>query len=135
MGLSHAVTFQGGGGCVTELTCDESDLLPANGLAASFRMRGERDHTEPAMDGVRYLMSSQVERLTQNLFEATHRDMVRHSQQRGLLVSFDEWAADGPAPFTYIEHEARHREFHVYAYHAFPDDLSIVKTQSIFEIA
>ena len=37
MGLSHAVMFQRPGACMTELCCAETDLLPANGLASSFR--------------------------------------------------------------------------------------------------
>lgn len=135
MGLSHAVTVVGSEGCMTELTCAESDLLPANGLASTFRFRGERDHNEAMSDGIRYMMSSQVERLSQNLFEVTHRDLIRHSETHGLIATFDEWAGDGPVPFTYIEHEAREQELHVYTYHAFPEDLTILKTQSIFEVS
>ncbi len=136
MGLTHAVTIQGSEGCMTELTCAESDLLPANGLASTFRFRGERDHNEVLTDGIRYMMSSQVERLSQNLFEVIHRDMIRQAESRGLIATFDEWATeDGLAPFTYIEHEAREQELHVYTYHAFPGELTILKTQSIFEVS
>ncbi|MCH8900645.1 MAG: DUF2617 family protein [Acidobacteria bacterium] len=135
MGLSHAVMFQRPGACMTELCCAETDLLPANGLASSFRFRGEKDHNEPATGGIRYMMSSQVERMSQNLFEVTHRDLVTQAQDRGTVVTFAEWADDGLPPFTLVEYEARAKELHVYVFHAFPDELTIVKTQSIFELA
>ncbi len=134
MGLAHAVTVQSKGSCLTELACDESDLLPANGLATSFRFRGEKDHNETPSEGIRYMMSSQVERMTPNLFEVTHRDLVAHAKNRGLLVSYADWADDGLAPFTFIDFEARAKELHVYAFHAFPEELTILKTQSIFEV-
>ena len=38
-------------------------------------------------------------------------------------------------PFTYIDYEAKPNGLHVFTYHAFPADLTIVKTQSIFELA
>ena len=44
------------------------------------------------------------------------------------------WAYGDLVPFTYIDHEARDREFHVHAFHAFPQDRTLVKTQSIFEL-
>ena len=40
----------------------------------------------------------------------------------------------GLTPFTFIDYEAKPTELHVFAFHAFPDDLTIVKTQSIFEL-
>ncbi len=135
MGLAHIVSFQAGSGFLTELVCDESDLLPANGLATSFRLRGERDHNEAMTDGIKYMMSSQVERMSQNLFEVTHRDFVAQAKRRGVFVSFADWANDGLAPFTTIEYEARDKELHVYTYHAFPDELTLLKTQSIFEVS
>jgi len=134
-GLSHVVTFQVKDGVVTELTSVESELLPKNGLVSEFRFRGEQEMHETVEDvGVQYIMSSQVERMTGNLFAATHRDLVRHAEKRGILVPFNEWAGDGLEPFSFIDYEARDYELYIHAFHAFPDDLTVLKTQSIFEI-
>ena len=52
-----------------------------------------------------------------------------------MLVRFDEWAqGDELVPFTFIDYEARDRELHVQAFHVFPADYTILKTQSIVEI-
>lgn len=135
VGLSHVVTVQIGNQFVTELISEENDLLPKAGLVTSFRFRGERDHTQAFDDGVRYMMSSQVEKMTSNLFPSSHRDLMRYAKKRGTFCEFDEWEHDGLVPFTFVDCDPRERELHVHAYHAYPDDLTILKTQSIVEIA
>jgi hypothetical protein len=135
-GLSHVVSFQVGDSFATELTATdgEHNMLPKTGLVTEFRFRGERDDLQTFESGVRYIMSSQVERMTANLFAATHRDLVRHAGKRGIFRTFDDWTGeDGLQPFTFIDFEARDEEFHVHAFHAFPEDLTILKMQSIFE--
>jgi hypothetical protein len=134
VGLSHVVTVQFGQNCLTELIAHESELLPKNGMATSFRLRGERDHAQSFANGLRFILSSQVEKMSSNLFPSSHRDLVRYAQKRGMFYSFGEWEFDGLEPFTFVDFEAREREFHVHAFHAFPEELTLLKTQSIFEI-
>ena len=134
VGLAHVVTFQSGDQILTELITEDNELLPKAGLATSFRFRGERDHMQSFKQGLKYILSTQVERMTPQLFPATHRDYVHYALNRGLFVSFDEWTHDGLAPFTFIDFDARDHEFHVHAFHAFPEELTLLKTQSIFEI-
>lgn len=135
MGLAHLVTVQYRTHVLTELITDDGESLPKAGLAASFRFRGERDHTQSFNDGGRYILSTQVERLTPQLFPATHRDYLHYGQNRGIFAQFDEWSYDGLPPFTFIDYDARDNEFHVHAFHVFPEEMTILKTQSIFEIA
>ena len=134
VGLAHVIMVQFGKQCITELIADASDLLPKSGVVASFRFRGERDHSQNFGEDVRYILSSQVERMSSNLFPSSHRDLIRYGQKRGMFQSFDEWESDGLAPFTFIDIESREREFYVHAYHAFPEGQTLLKTQSIFEI-
>ncbi len=134
IGLAHVVTVQFGKSFLAELISDENEVLPKMGLVTSFRFRGERDHSQSFPDGLRYMLSSQVEKMSANLFPSSHRDLVRHAQKRGMFAAFKEWESDGLAPFTFIDYEAREREFHVHAYHAFPEDMTLLKTQSIFEL-
>jgi hypothetical protein len=135
IGLSHVVTVQSAGRCITEATTEDVEVLPQNGLVTSFQFRGERDHLEEFDDGLRYILSTQVERMNQNLFHASHRDLLRYASNRGLLVTFDDWADEEDlVPFTFIDHEARDQELHVQSFHVFPADYTILKTQSIFEV-
>ena len=134
-GLSHVVTVHSAGRYSTEVTTDDIDVLPHNGMVTNFQFRGERDHMETFDDGLQFILSTQVERMTQNLFHASHRDLLRYAETRGLLVEHNEWAEnDGLTPFSFVDFEPRDKEFHVQAFHVFPADYSILKTQSIVEV-
>ncbi|RME38190.1 MAG: DUF2617 family protein [Planctomycetota bacterium] len=135
VGLAHVVTVQTGDQILTELITDDPEMLPKTGLAASFKFRGERDHTQSFTEDVKYILSTQVERMTPQIYPPTHRDYVHYAKGRKMFVSYDEWMGeDGLAPFSFIDYDARDHEFHVHAFHAFPDELTLLKTQSIFEV-
>ncbi len=135
VGLGHVVTFHAGKRVLTEVATADSDLLPERGLAHQFRFRGERDHSERWDNGVNYMLSSQIERMSKQLFQASHADLIRHAHRRGILTTFEEWASNGDlVPFTFIDYEARERELHVNAFHVYPEELTFVKTQSIVEL-
>jgi hypothetical protein len=133
VGLAHVVTVEFRDGSLTEVVAEPSELLPRAGLANTFRFRGERDYSQTFPGGLQYILSTQVERMTANLFPATHRDLTADGQRRGLFQSFEDWTENEFVPFTLMDYEARDAEFHVHAFHVFPSELTIVKTQSIFE--
>lgn len=135
LGLSHVVSLQSAGRCVTEVTTTDVDVLPQNGLVTSFQFRGERDHHEKFDDGLHYILSTQVEKMNRNLFHASHRDLLNYASTRGILVKFEDWTDDDNlVPFSFVDWELRNRELHVQAFHAFPADYTILKTQSIVEV-
>lgn len=133
-GLGHVVTVQFGKNYLSELVSEQSELLPRVGLAHTFRFRGERDFSQSFPGGLKYILSTQVERMTPNLFPSTHRDLMRYAERRGMYSTFNEWGHDGLEALTFVDFEPREREFHVHAFHLFPAERTILKTQSIFEI-
>lgn len=133
IGLSHVITVTSENQSITQLTSNESELLPQRGLITRFRLKGERDHDRKCPNGWNYMVSSQVEVMNEHLYKSVHGDLERHAHKRGWIYRFDQWAEGDLVPFTYISHEARDKELHIYAYHAFPAECTIVKTQSIFE--
>ncbi len=134
VGLSHVVTLTVGSRSLTELLGPENDLLPARGILARFRLKGERDQEKRLPEGWCHMISTQVETMDEPLYKSVHHDLLRHAVKRGGFHAYEDWAEGDLVPFTYIDHEARDAEFHVHAFHAFPQERTLVKTQSIFEI-
>jgi hypothetical protein len=134
VGLSHVVTLTLGQRTLTELLWVDSDLLPSRGGISRFRLTGERDQERRLPDGWCHLVSSQVETMDEPLYKSVHNDLLRHAARRGSFVAYDEWGDRDLLPFSYIDCEARDAEFHIYAFHAFPQERTLVKTQSIFEV-
>ncbi|MFO0839325.1 MAG: DUF2617 family protein [Phycisphaerae bacterium] len=134
VGLGHVVTVNCDNTSVSELIAADNDLLPTRGVITRFRLKGERDLERKTPEGWIYLISTQVETMDEALYKSVHHDLVRHAQKRGWYYAFEQWGEGEMTPFSYLDHEARDREFHVHAFHAFPAERTIVKTQTIFEM-
>ena len=134
IGLSHVLTVSAGQRSITELLARDSDVIPTRGVMSRFRLKGERDHERRAPDGWGYMVSTQVETMDEALYKSVHYDLLRHTTRRGWFCSYDAWADGDLVPFTYIDHEARDSEFHMHAFHAYPQERTLIKTQSIIEL-
>lgn len=135
VGLSHVVTVTTADKTLTELLARDSDIIPTRGVVTRFRLKGERDHEKRTPDGWGYMISTQVETMDDALYKSVHFDLLRHAERRGWFVAYEQWAEAGEmVPFSYLDHEARDSEFHIHAFHAYPHERTIVKTQSIIEL-
>lgn len=135
VGLSHVVTVTQGDRCITELLSRHSDVLPNRGILSRFRLKGERDHERKTPEGWTYMVSTQIETMDEALYKSVHHDLLRHTEKRGWYVPYEAWSDGELTPFTYLDHEARDSEFHVHAFHAYPQERTLIKTQSIIELA
>lgn len=132
-GCSHVISFSVGRETISEVMAEEGDELPERGLEAQYRFRGEKQHELLLDTTIHYLMNFQVESMSAKLYAQTHQDLARAATRHGLFVPFPAWRTQGLTPFTYIDYQAKPDSLHVFAFHAFPDALTVVKTQSIFE--
>ncbi len=133
VGLGHVVTVTAGARSIVEVIAVDNNL-PNRGVLTRFRMKGERDLERRAPEGWHYMVSTQVELMDEPLYKSMHMDLLRYGQKRGWLHVYDQWSDGDLSPFTCIDCEARDAEFHVHAFHAFPGERTIVKTQTIFEL-
>lgn len=133
-GCSHVITFSSLAGTLSEVMAEEQDILPERGLVACFRVRGEKQHEFRNPQGAKYMMNLQVESMSPKLYTQTHHDLARSAAKQGLFVPFPQWRANELTPFTYIDYQSTPEALHIFAFHAFPDVLTVVKTQSIYEM-
>jgi len=134
-GLSHLIGFYNDDAAVTEVIADADVALPHRGKLLSLPIRGERNEQFDHDEGIRYITSFQVEQMSPRVYAKTHQELLEQADRNGLLVPFPQWAGNGLAPFTHVDYEAKARQLHVFAYHAFPEQRTLIKTQSIFELA
>lgn len=132
-GCTHVVSVFAGDVCLTEVVSTPEDVLPDKGLIERFHFKGPRSHKCTLSRGVNYMTDFQVEKLSQNLYKQTHADLERFSQNRGTFVKFPEQEAGGLQPFCYIDIEARRTELHVHTFAAYPEQVAMIKTQSLFD--
>jgi hypothetical protein len=133
-GCTHVTGFFRDRQSLVEVVAGTDQQLPQKGRLLEFPFRGERDHERKRAGGISYMMSFQVESMSPDVYSRTHHELARLGARRGLFVPFPKWMARSLTPFTYIDYDAKPNELHVFAFHAFPEDLTVVKTQSIFEL-
>ena len=133
-GLSHVVGFHRGNATVTELIAPAGTMLPQRGQLVCLGMRGERDQEFVHDEGIRYISSFQVERLSPRVYQKVHAELADRDGADAMTVLFPQWATSAIVPLTTIDVEAKIGHLHLFSYHLFPDELTIVKSQSIFEL-
>lgn len=134
-GCTHVISFHREQSSLVQVIADAQMELPERGRLLELPFRGEKDHDSQRAPGIHYMMNFQVEAMSPAVYSKTHHDLARAGMHRGLFVPFPTWMAHGLTPFTFLDYEAKANELHIFAFHAFPEDLTIVKSQSIFELA
>jgi hypothetical protein len=76
----------------------------------------------------------QVEKMSPALYKNSHEDLKKFARNRGIFVKFPDSEIGGLEPFCYIDFEARRHEFHIHTFAAYPDQVIMIKTQSLFEL-
>ena len=134
-GCTHVIGFYRDRASIVEVTADAEAELPARGLLLETPFRGEKAHERKRAEGINYMVNYQVETMSPAVYSKTHHELARQGSRRGLFVPFPKWMSRSLTPFTYIDYEAKPNELHVFTFHAFPEDLTLIKTQSLFELS
>ena len=132
-GCTHVVSVFSGKVCLSEVVCAPDQMLPQRGLIERFKFSGPRSHKCTLSRGVNYMTNFQIEKMSPNLYRQSHLDLERFARNRGVFVKFQEQQIDGLQPFCYIDFEARQKELHIHTFAAYPDQVTMIKTQSLFD--
>ena len=132
-GCTHVVSVYAGNVCLSEVVSTPGQMLPQRGLIERFQFRGPRSHKCTLSRGVSYMTDFQVEKMSPNLYRQSHIDLERFARNRGMFVKFPGLEIGGLQPFCYIDFEARRTELHIHTFAAYPDQVTMIKTQSLFD--
>jgi hypothetical protein len=134
-GCTHVISFYMDDQSMVECIASvEETQLPQRGRALSWALKGERSHQRRRPNGISYMMSFQCEVMSSRVYHKVHHELARQGARRGLFVPFPMWMDQSLTPFTYVSYEAEAEHLHVMTWHAFPEALTIVKIQSLFEL-
>ena len=133
-GCTHVVSVYADDVCLSEVVSAPNQLLPHRGLIERFQFSGPRSHKCTLSRGVSYMTDFQIEKMSANLYQKSHIDLERFARNRGVFVKFPRLETDaGLQPFCYLDFEARRNELHIHSFSAYPEQLTMIKTQSLFD--
>ena len=134
-GFGHVVTWRHDGLTLTEVATSASEPVPLKRRLLSHRIGGERSERVECRGGACYQTCFQMERADAEVFWSLQQELADSGAKRGLLHRFEAPGRMALGALSWIDVETRPRSLFVQAFHTFPDDLAIVKSQSLFEVA
>ena len=130
----HVVTWRYQGITLTEVAASAQHPLPQKRRLLRYRLQGQRSDRIECRGGVVYQVSFQLEPVAPEVFWTFQQELVDDGQQQGMLQTFDSSGRMAIGALSYIHVESRSRSLLVQAFHTFPDDYAIVKSQSLFQL-
>ncbi len=129
----HLVTWRKDGLTLTEVATSVSNPMPQKRRLLSQRIAGERSDRLECRGGASYETCFQLESVQQEVFWSFQQELVEAGMKRGILHRFESGGRVALGAVSWIDVETRPRSLIIQAFHTFPDDMAIVKSQSVFE--
>jgi hypothetical protein len=129
----HVISWENRDVHLTEVAAAMDQPLPQKRRLLDHRLRGEHSGTLRCAHGVHYQMSFQVEVLPEEIFLHVHDEILADGSKRGILHNFQPHHRLAVAPLGFVSVEARAGCLFLSAFHTFPDEHTVVKTQSLIE--
>jgi hypothetical protein len=129
----HVITWENPDVLLTEVTAAADQELPQRRRLLHYRLRHEHNGCLPCAHGIHYEMSFQVEVLSPEIFVHVHDEIVNDGSKRGLLHNFPAHHRLAIAPLGFVSAEARPGCLFLSSFHTFPNEHTVVKTQSLIE--
>ncbi len=129
----HVIIWENADVLLTEIATAGDTGLPEKRRLLAYKLRGEHSGTLACAHGITYQMSFQVETLPPEIFLHVHDEILAGGGKRGLLHNFQPNHRLALAPLGYIEVEARPGCVFFSTFHTFPDENTVIKSQSLIE--
>ncbi|HZZ71637.1 MAG TPA: DUF2617 family protein [Pirellulales bacterium] len=131
----HLVNWRYGGITLTEVATAAHHPLPTLRRLMNHKLKGQRQDRLTTRGGCRYQMSFQLETAVDpSVFWSFQQELAQDGERKGMLHRFDSSGRIALGALSYINIETRQKSLLVQAFHTFPDDYAIVKSQSLFEM-
>jgi hypothetical protein len=130
----HVVTWRYGGLTLTEVAAAVHHPLPKMRRLLGYHLKGQRTDRVECRGGVTYQTSFQLEPTDPEVFWLFQQELALEGQRQGMLHQFKSSGRMALGALSYINLEARNRSLSIQAFHTFPDDYAVVKSQSLFKL-
>ncbi len=130
----HLLSFRHKGQVLCEVATSAAHPLPQKKQVIARRLRGQRNESVEHDAGILYHVSFQVEHLEPDVFLHFHEELLLDCARCRVSHQFTPTSRLYPAPLSFVETEVHPNSLLVHAFHTFPDNCAVVKTQSLFEV-
>jgi hypothetical protein len=129
----HVITWENADVLLTEVAAAADQELPEKRRLLSYRLRGEHGGMLSCAHGIKYQTTFQVETLAPEIFLQVHEEILLDGEKRGMLHNFQPSPRLTVSPLGFIAVESRFNCLFLSTFHTFPEEYTVVKSQSLIE--
>lgn len=118
---------------LTEVASESSQPLPQGGRLLHRRLHTEQAETVIPMAGFCYQIAAQIETLSPEVYPHVHQEIVSESDRGGLTHFYSPQHRLAIPPISVAVQDSGPDFVSVSTFHTFPDELAVVKTQTLIE--
>ncbi len=131
----HAITWSAGSSRISEILSASDSALPDTGQLFRSPVRHERSASLAPSSGLQYQTCFEAERVDPVVFSRICDELALDASRQCLIHRAKAPNRMAPQPLSYVRLDSTPRRLSVFCVHTFPDELAIVRTQSLFELA
>lgn len=129
----HIVEFRDASQVVTEVTGPVGLSLPDRGLSVGHRLGGSKDWSFNLAGGLKADFSAHVEAVDPEVFRSLDQELCIDAHDATLVFRFPGGHRLQPSPLSVVQVETLPRGLLIHAFHTFPENCAVLRTQSLFE--
>ncbi len=129
----HVLEFRSEDSIITEVAATKQEEYPLNRRVVDRRLIGYRTHMVD-LPTVRYHCSYQLEHVPLDVYLQLHREFEMDAQNATLSLTFAGSSPQSPPCISMLKCDILQEGLVVHAFHTFPDNAAVLRTQTLFEI-
>ncbi len=130
----HVLQLRSGSHVLCEVVAPREQPLPHRQRLFEKTLRGSRDESLWLPGGVGYHLSFQIERLDPEVYLHLHEEFSSDCRKATLGHMFAPPNRLAPAAVSYLQLDLFPHSLLVHAFHTFPENCAVVKTQTLIEL-
>lgn len=130
----HYLQLSSSGESVLEVTAPDSQILSTFGLQQTYFFNDDEELLVETDDPFDYHFAGQVDTVDYAIFTRVQMELEREAERAFLSYQFPAHNRLLPGPLSLAQVEGNERMVVVHTFHTFPDDLAVLRTQTLFEL-
>ena len=124
-----------GGNFMVEVTAPDHQVLSTFGLQQTYFFNDEEELLIECEKPFGYHFAGQVDAVDYSIFTRVQLELEQSARTAFLSFQFPPHHRLLPGPLSLMQVEGNEHMLTVHTFHTFPEDLAVLRTQSLFEFA
>lgn len=133
-GAGHVITWRYAGITLTEVAASVHQPLPKMRRLLSYDLKGQREDSMECRGGASYCMKFELELTNPAVFWDIQQKLADAGRRQGMLHHFNSSGRVALGALSYLNFDVRDRSLFVQAFHTFPGDYAVVRSESLFKL-